>query len=121
MKSVLVIAIIILSGSLGDIFLARGMKQVGEVDTLNPAKLISIAWKTLSSPYIPLGIACMAIAFFSLVAVLSWEKVSIVEPATAFAYVVNTLGARFYLKEDVDSARWTGTALVALGAALLSF
>ncbi|MCS6884901.1 MAG: EamA family transporter [Acidobacteriota bacterium] len=119
MKSLAVIALIVVSGALGDIFLARGMKQVGSIDTLALKELLQIARRVLFSGFILLGIGCMAVAFFSLVTVLAWEKVSVVEPATSLSYVINTLGAKFYLKEEVDLARWIGTVLVTLGIACL--
>ncbi|MBL8150067.1 MAG: EamA family transporter [Blastocatellia bacterium] len=120
MKTVFFVAIIVFAGAFGDIMLSRGMKQVGEVNTLNVYKLFSMAWRTITTPAVLIGIGFMAIAFFSLLAALSIEKVSIVEPATAVAYVINTIGAKFYLKEEVDNARWMGSLFVCLGAFLLS-
>lgn len=113
------IAIIVLGGSLGDILLSRGMKQVGEVDTLNLRALLLIAKKVLTNISVISGIASMAVAFFSLLTVLSWAPISLVSPATAFSYVVNTVGAKYYLNEKIDKGRLIGTALVCLGVVFL--
>src|SRR5216117_1135878 len=120
MITALMIAIIIVAGSLGDILVSRGMKQVGAVDTLQWRALMAIAYRAITNLSILGGIAAMAVAFFSLLAVLSWAPLSVVSPATALGYVVNTFGAKFYLKEEVDGARWLGTLLVCIGAAFLS-
>jgi drug/metabolite transporter (DMT)-like permease len=61
----------------------------------------------------------MALAFFSLLALLSWAQVSFVVPATAANYVVGAVGAKFLLKERVSQARWAGLLLVAAGVALV--
>jgi drug/metabolite transporter (DMT)-like permease len=118
-ETALLIAIIILGGSCGDILLSLGMKQVGEVDTLNIRVLLGVARRVLTNLFVISGIACMAIAFFSLLAVLSWAPVSLVSPATALSYVVNTVGAKYYLKEEIDRGRLIGTLLVCLGVAFL--
>lgn len=113
------IAIIILGGSLGDILLSRGMKQVGEIDTLNLKSLLLIAKRVITNISVIGGIAFMAVAFFSLLTVLSWAPISLVSPATAFSYVVNTIGAKYYLNEKIDRGRLVGTALVCLGVVFL--
>lgn len=119
MNTAIMIAIIVISSSLGDLLISRGMKQVGEIDKLNIRFLLGIARRTLTNPNIIGGILGMAIAFFSLLAVLSWAPLSLVSPATSLGYVVNTVGAKFYLKERIDPLRWMGTVLVCLGAACL--
>ena len=116
----LMIAIVIVAGSLGDIFVSRGMKQVGEVDTMKLARLLRLGWRARTNLRILGGVACMAVAFFSLLAVLSWAPLSLVSPATSLGYVINTLGAKFYLKEEITRMRWAGTLLVCVGAAFLS-
>ena len=66
-----------------------------------------------------LGVSLMAVAFFSLLALLSWANVSLVVPATAASYLVGTLGAQFILGERVDTVRWIGVVIVCIGVALV--
>src|SRR5690349_4488616 len=120
MMTWLMIAIVIVAGSLGDILVSRGMKQVGEVDTLNARKLLKLGLRAVTNLSMISGIGCMAIAFFSLLAVLSWAPLSLVSPATSLGYVINTVGAKFYLKEEITRMRWIGTVLVCVGAAFLA-
>ncbi|MBX7221767.1 MAG: EamA family transporter [Blastocatellia bacterium] len=120
MMTWLLIGMVVCAGSVGDILVSRGMKQIGEVHSFNFWFLLQTARKGLTNLSLLGGIGGMAVAFFSLLTVLTWAPVSLVEPATALCYVFNTFGARLYLNEKVDRMRWAGTLLVCVGAVLLS-
>jgi transporter family protein len=120
MKTVILIAVIVLADAAGDVLITRGMKQVGEVSTINPRVLLSIAHKVLMNKSFLSGILFFAVTFFSFLTVLSWADLSLVFPATSLVYVVSTLGAKFILKETVTFQRWAGILLVCLGVALVS-
>jgi len=66
-----------------------------------------------------MGVGLMALAFFSLLTVLSWAEVSFVVPATAANYIVGAFGAKLLLKEQVSKTRWAGMLLVAVGVTLV--
>jgi drug/metabolite transporter (DMT)-like permease len=66
------------------------------------------------------GIPLMALSFYCLLVLLSWEPISFVIPASALSYVVGTLGAKYILREEVSVARWAGVVLVCLGVALVA-
>ncbi len=121
MKTVVMIAIIVLADSAGDVFITKGMKQVGEVSALNLRVLLSTARRVMMNKSFLLGILFLAVTFFSFLTVLSWADLSLVFPATSLIYVVSTLGAKFILKETVTIQRWTGILMVCLGVALISF
>ena len=74
----------------------------------------------LKRPLVMLSIVCMAISFFWFLALLRVADLSFAVPATAATVVVETVLARFILKERVDGRRWAGAVLVALGVALLA-
>ena len=71
-------------------------------------------------PLLLLSIGCMAASFFSFMALLAIADLSFAVPATAASYVVETLLAKWILKERVDSRRWAGALLVTCGVALLA-
>lgn len=119
MRTFLFLAIVVLSGTGGDIAVTHAMKQIGEVKSFAPRALLAILGRVLQSGWIWLGIAQLTLAFFSLLALLSWAPVSFVVPATAANYIVGALGARFLLKERVSKARWAGMLLVSAGVALV--
>lgn len=66
------------------------------------------------------GILCMAVGFFALLSLLSIADLSFAVPATSASYLVETVLARFLLKEDVRRDRWVGAALIAAGVGLLA-
>ena len=120
MQTILFIAIIVVTGAGGEIAVTHAMKQIGEVRVFRPASVLRVLGRVFRLGWMWAGIALMATAFFSLLALLSREDVSFVVPATALSYVIAALGARFLLHERVTPVRWTGVLLVCLGVALLS-
>jgi drug/metabolite transporter (DMT)-like permease len=65
------------------------------------------------------GIAALAIGFFAIKSLLSISTESFAIPATASSYLVETLLAKYILKEDVRWRRWAASGLVVVGVVLL--
>lgn len=120
MMTALMIGIVVLGGSAGDVFITRGMKEVGEVSTIRLVELARIAGRALSNKSFLTGLLFMAASFFAFLAVLSWADLSFVLPATSLSFVITTAGARFVLKERISRLRLAGTLLVCVGVALIS-
>jgi len=120
MRLVLFIAIVVLGGTAGDIAVSHAMKQMGEVHPLTPSVIARVLGRAFRTGWMWIGIAFMAVGFFSLLALLSWADVSVVVPATALSYVAGAFGAKFLLHEEVAPLRWAGVLLVCLGVALIS-
>ena len=116
------IVVIVIASVIGDVLLARAMKQVGDVhDLLRDKGLWAVVTRTLRTPNFSLGIVAMAFAFFSLLFALSWGDVSLVAPAAAsLTFIGNAFAARIFLHEKVDRRRWIAAVLVAGGVALLA-
>ena len=106
----------------GDVVLARAMKQVGDVHELwERSGLWAVIRRVISNPNFFFGVAAMAVAFFSLLFSLSWGDVSLVAPAAAsLTFIGNAFAAKIFLHEKVDRRRWIAAALVAGGVALLA-
>ena len=119
MKWVLV-GIIVLCNTFGDVLNTAGMKRYGEVDDLQPRTLLRMAVNILRNPLVLAGLGCLAGSFFALLALLSISNVSFAVPATAIGYLLETLLAKYVLKEDVHWRRWAGATLVACGVLMLS-
>ncbi len=120
MKTAMMLAIIILSGALGDVYIAQGMKQVGEIRTMHLCELILLGEKIVSNVAFLLGLLYMIVGFLAFLVVLSWADLSFISPATSLSFVLATLGAKWILKEHINRLRWFGTVLVGLGVALIS-
>ncbi|MDX2030692.1 MAG: EamA family transporter [Blastocatellia bacterium] len=120
MKTLIVLFIAICAQTLGDVFLTKGMRLVGEVDTLNPAELFQIGVQVFTTPYIWLGIFVLSLFFGLYLVALSWADLSFVLPVTAFGYVLNALMSWRLLGEHVSFVRWLGTMVICVGVAVVS-
>jgi len=120
MKTSVILFIAIFSQSLGDVCLTRGMKAIGEVDTLNLAILLQTGIEVFSTPYIWLGILLLIIFFGLYLSALSWADLSYVLPVTALGYVMNALLSWQLLGEHISPVRWFGTLMICVGVAVVS-
>jgi drug/metabolite transporter (DMT)-like permease len=113
---------IVFASVVGDVLLARAMRQVGDVGALRRRSGLGVVIAhTLGNPYFLFGVMAMAVAFFSLLFALSWGDVSLVAPAAAsLTFIGNAVAARIFLDERVDRRRWIAASLVAAGVALLA-
>jgi drug/metabolite transporter (DMT)-like permease len=106
---------IVVAGTCGELCVSRAMKQVGEVNKFSPMAILRVIGRALQIPWMWLGVGLMTTGFFSLLAILSVEKVSFVVPVTALSYVAGAMGGRFFLGERISPGRWAGIALVCVG------
>jgi drug/metabolite transporter (DMT)-like permease len=116
------IAVIVFASSAGDVLLSHAMKQVGDLGLLRRrTSLARVARRIAGNPWFLLGLACMTIAFYSLMFALSWADLSLVGPAAAaLTFIANAVAARLFLGERVDRRRWAAALLVAAGVVLLA-
>jgi drug/metabolite transporter (DMT)-like permease len=116
------ILVVVFFSVVGDILIARAMKQVGDVHAIvKRSGVWTVVGRVLSNSNFFLGVAAMAVAFFSLLFALSWGDVSLVAPAAAsLTFIGNAFAAKIFLHEKVDRRRWIAAVLVAAGVALLA-
>jgi drug/metabolite transporter (DMT)-like permease len=119
MREAVFLFLIVVAGTGGELCVTRAMKRVGEVHDFRPAALVKVMLRAVRVSWMWVGIALMTVAFLSLLAMLSLEKVSVVVPVTALSYAAGTLGGIFFLGEHVSSRRWLGVLLVCLGVTLV--
>jgi uncharacterized membrane protein len=120
MRVWLLLAVVVLAGTGGEVAVTRAMKQIGEVHQFHPRALLRVLGRAMLVKWMWLGLGLLAMAFFSLLALLSWENVSYVVPLTALSYVVGALMAKLFLGEEVDHIRWLGVLLVVVGVVLVA-
>ncbi len=115
-RKYLVIFSIALFGSVGDAFLARGMKDAGSIDIHHVTHL----WSILANPFVIVGIFSLLIFMYCYMTALSFADLSYVLPATALGYVNMVLLSIFWLHEHVSTRRWTGVAFIVIGVGLVA-
>ncbi len=120
MKTLIVLFLAIVCQTLGDVCLTKGMKSIGEVNTLDPAQLLQLGFQVFTNPSIWLGIAILTIFYFLYLAALSWADLSYVLPVTAFGYTLNAAMAKYFLHEHISLTRWLGTLVICFGVAIVS-
>jgi drug/metabolite transporter (DMT)-like permease len=122
LKTWIVIVVLALESTAGDILITRAMKQIGDLHELRRRTgILHVAGRVLTSGTLLLGILFMAMSFFSLLLALSWADVSLVGPAAAaLTFVGNAVAARIFLHERVDHRRWAAAVFVAAGVVLLA-
>ena len=116
------IGAVVMASTVGDVLQSRAMKEIGDLGLMRKEHgLFGVIRRVISNPRFLLGLAFMAIGFFSLLITLSWGDVSLVGPATAsLTFIANALVARAYLQENLDRRRWLAAIFVAGGVALLA-
>jgi len=118
-RTAVCLSIVILASTGGELLSAHAMKQSArlQVTSGSAVGLLLQGGFRLSAMWV--GLLLQALAFFTLLALLSWADVSFVVPATALNYVVGAAGSVLFLREQVDRTRWAGVLLVCLGVAFI--
>ncbi len=112
----LVLLVVVLTASFGDVLLSHGMSQVGPV-SFNHLGLLLTALKNL---WVVAGIVLLLGFFASYLSALSWADLTFVLPSTAFSYVIVALLSRFWLHEHITLSRWLGILLIVCGVGFVA-
>jgi drug/metabolite transporter (DMT)-like permease len=116
----LLVAVIVTATVLADVLQSIEMKKHGEVADFRPGKLGRMLAGLARRGRLVLAVFFMAISFFAFLNLLSLADLSFAVPVTAASFVLETIAAKFILKETVNAKRWAGVCLVAGGVALLA-
>jgi drug/metabolite transporter (DMT)-like permease len=114
------VAVIVASTTLGDVLQTMAMKHHGEIHDFRPGALGRVAARVAGKWHTIVAVAMMAVSFFAFLTLLSVAELSFAVPATAASFVVETIVARYALKERINWRRWAGAGLVAAGVALVA-
>jgi drug/metabolite transporter (DMT)-like permease len=120
LKTSILIFFVIIFGSVGNIFLSKGMKQVGAFSSWHPSDLFPFLGRALESGLVWIGILLLILFFVAYTLVLSWADYSFVQPASSIGYGVVAVLGYFLLGEAITSTRWIGVGIICLGVFLIS-
>lgn len=109
-QTIALVAVVIVANVIGNFSLGWGMKHA-------PVGMGPIL--SLFQPAVMAGIALLIVWTLGRMALLGKKDLSWVLPVTSIGYVLNAVMGAVFLGEMVSPLRWTGTALIVAGAALV--
>ncbi len=116
----LLVAVIVGATTCAELLQTFGMKRHGEIHDFRLGALGRAFGRVARNPYVAASVGFMAVSFFAFLALLSVADLSFAVPATAASFVLETILARYVLREHISRKRWAGALLVACGVALIA-
>ena len=101
-----------------DLLQSYEMKRAGEY-SIGARGLILLLQTITERRYLILSIACLAVSFFSFMALVQATPLSFAVPASAASFIFETLLAKMVLHEHVGVRRAAGALIVLCGVVLL--
>src|SRR5580704_10880450 len=114
------IAVIVGATTVGEVMQAAGMRRHGEIRDFRPGAVGRALAMLARNRFVIGGVVAMAVSFFAYLGLLTIADLNFAVPATAITYVLETVLAKYLLKEQVNWLRWAGAGLVICGVALVS-
>jgi len=112
------VVLMVMATVASDVLQSYEMKRSGEQSVGAPG-LVRLIGLIAQRRFLILAIGCLAVSFFSFMALVETEPLSFAVPASAASYVFETALAKFVLKERVGARRIAGTVIVLAGVALI--
>jgi drug/metabolite transporter (DMT)-like permease len=116
----LLVAIVVLTTTASEVLRAMGMRHHGEIHDFRPSAVGRALAVLARNRYIIGSVAAAAISFFAFLRLVAIADLSFAVPATAASFVLETILAKYLLRERVNATRWAGALLVAAGVGLLT-
>jgi drug/metabolite transporter (DMT)-like permease len=120
-KLIAILLIGLVLEAVGVVFLSQGLHEIGEVKTISAGEIGRIIVRGAGNRNIILGILFEAMFFGVLLYLLSQRDVSLIWPLTSLGFVITALAARMVRHEEVSALRWTGVAIIVIGAVLVAW
>jgi drug/metabolite transporter (DMT)-like permease len=117
MKWILVVTMVAAT-ALSDLLQSYEMKHAGK-QSVRPRGLMRLLRMIAQRRHLLLSIGCMAISFFSFMALVRVEALSFAVPASAASFVLETLLAKLVLREHIGARRAAGALIVLCGVVLV--
>jgi drug/metabolite transporter (DMT)-like permease len=112
-----VFALIVLNDlidTVANLLMKKGLIQTG-IDSVNLGNIAEFVSRSVSSPYLWIGIFIFALNFFVWIVVLYKIDLSIAMPVGSFCYIFVPICAMIFLHESISLMRWAGIICIVLG------
>lgn len=114
----LLVSIMVAATVLSDLLQSHEMKRAGE-QSVGARGLARLLRAIVERRFLMLAIGCMAVSFFSFMALVRTEPLSFAVPASAASFVLETALAKLVLKERIGIRRAAGALIVLAGVVLV--
>jgi len=115
----LLLSIVIAATAASDLLQSYEMKRL-DAPSVDGRGLGNLLKTIARRRYLLLSIACLAVSFFSFMALVQTAPLSFAVPASAGSFIVETILAKVVLKERVGMRRGAGALVVLCGIVLLA-
>jgi len=116
----LLVLLMVAATTAGEVLQAAGMRRHGEIHDFRPGAISRAIALLARNRFVIGSVIAMAVSFFAFMKLLSITDLSFAVPVSAVTYVMETVLAKYVLKERVNALRWAGATLVVCGVALVS-
>jgi len=114
----ILVGIMVAATVASDLLQSYEMKRAGE-HSVSARGLVRLLGTIVQRRYLILAIVCMAVSFFSFMALVQAEPLSFAVPASAASFIFETLLAKLVLREHVGVRRVAGALIVLCGVVLV--
>ncbi|HUA82256.1 MAG TPA: EamA family transporter [Bryobacteraceae bacterium] len=114
----LLVGLMVAATVVSDLLQSREMKRAGH-HSVDARGLLRLLRLIAERRFLALAVACMAVSFFTFMALVQTEPLSFAVPASAASFIFETLSAKFLLREKVGVRRAAGALLVLCGVVLV--
>jgi drug/metabolite transporter (DMT)-like permease len=114
----ILVGIMVAATVASDLLQSYEMKRVGE-HSVSARGLVRLLRTVVQRRYLLLSIVCLAVSFFTFMALVQVQPLSFAVPASAASFVFETLLAKLVLRERVGFRRAAGALIVLCGVVLL--
>ena len=116
----LLVLLMVAATTAGEVLQAAGMRRHGEIHDFRPGAISRAIALLARNRFVIGSVIAMAVSFFAFMKLLSITDLSFAVPVSAVTYVMETVLAKYVLKERVNALRWAGATLVVCGVTLVS-
>lgn len=109
----------VLLNAVAQLLLKAGTNVLGVI-TFTRDNWTDLAWRMATQQYFIGGVACYVLSLVVWIVGLSRVPVSVAYPLLSVGYVLNALGAYYFLGEALTLGRWMGIALIVMGVFLVA-
>jgi drug/metabolite transporter (DMT)-like permease len=117
--ALILVALCIIFGSVGQILMKNGMSRVGEIGGLAGLFNLKTVINIFTNPFVLGGLALYAISSFFWLGAMSNLNVSFMYPLLSLGYILVAIMGAVILREHITLLRWLGIIVVVIGCFLI--